>query len=89
MLNCFGRAGGPYGTRRYVDEGFSREPVYSRNGFSRDVLERDVYPPPSATGMWSQHRRRNFDEEYPFMRESRSPEYLVAAGVQLFLRVAW
>ncbi|KAH7687448.1 RNA-binding protein 5/10 [Dioscorea alata] len=74
------RAGGPYGTRRYADEGFSREPVYSRNGFSRDVLDRDVYPPPSATGMWSQHRRRNFDEEYTLIRESRRHENPYAEG---------
>ncbi|KAJ0970767.1 hypothetical protein J5N97_018726 [Dioscorea zingiberensis] len=68
------RAGGPYGARRYVDEGFSREPVYPRNGFNREVHDRDVYPPPSVSGMWSQHRRRNFEEEYALIREPRRHE---------------
>ncbi|XP_072960319.1 SUPPRESSOR OF ABI3-5 isoform X2 [Typha angustifolia] len=65
------RAGGSYSGRRFLDEGFSRESVYARSTFQRDVHERDVYPPPPpATGIWPQPKR-NFDDEYPLLRESR------------------
>lgn len=71
----FGRAGGSYGGRRYLDENFSRDPVYARNAFHRDIIERDVYPlPPPVPGIWSQPRRRGFDEEYAPIREPRRHE---------------
>ncbi|XP_077237174.1 suppressor of abi3-5 isoform X2 [Tasmannia lanceolata] len=69
------RVGGSYGGRRFVDEGFSRDGIYSRSAFHRDPLERDSYPPPPpVTGIWPQQRRRSFDEEYALIRESRRHE---------------
>ncbi|XP_022881902.1 SUPPRESSOR OF ABI3-5-like isoform X2 [Olea europaea var. sylvestris] len=73
------RAGDPYDDRRYVDERFSRDNVYPRGDFHRDVLERDNYPPPPpAAGMWPQTRRRNYEEEYSFERDYRRHEKLHA-----------
>ncbi|XP_038988821.1 SUPPRESSOR OF ABI3-5-like isoform X2 [Phoenix dactylifera] len=65
------RAGGSYGGRRFLDEGYSRDSVYARSAFRRDILERDVYPPPASVGgIWHQPRR-NFEEEYALNRDSR------------------
>ncbi|KAJ6842776.1 SUPPRESSOR OF ABI3-5 isoform X1 [Iris pallida] len=65
------RAGGSYGGRRY-DESYSRDPVYARNAFHRDIHDRDVHPPPPPVpGIWSQPRRRGFDDEYANIREPR------------------
>lgn len=67
----FGRAGGSYGGRRFLDEGYSRDSIYARSAFRRDVLERDVYPPPASVGgIWPQPRR-SFEEEYALIRDSR------------------
>ncbi|KAL2546541.1 suppressor of abi3-5 [Forsythia ovata] len=69
------RAGGPYDDRRYVDERFSRDSVYPRDDFHRDILERDNYPPPPPpAGMWPQTRRRNYEEEFSFERDYRRHE---------------
>ncbi|KAK1284197.1 hypothetical protein QJS10_CPB21g00089 [Acorus calamus] len=68
------RSGGSYGDRRLLDEGFSRDPIYSRNVFHRDVLERDLYPPPPVNSMWPQQRRRNLDDGYTLSRDSRRHE---------------
>ncbi|XP_010257300.1 PREDICTED: SUPPRESSOR OF ABI3-5 isoform X2 [Nelumbo nucifera] len=69
------RVGGSYDGRRFLDEGFSRDSIYPRETFHRDILERDSYPPPpSVAGAWPQPRRRNFDEEYALIRESRRHE---------------
>ncbi|PKA61661.1 Glycine-rich RNA-binding protein 3, mitochondrial [Apostasia shenzhenica] len=65
------RAGGSFGGRR--DEGFSRDSRYSRDAYPREMLDRDFYPPPPNSGMWSQYRRRHFDEEYAMSRDSRRP----------------
>ncbi|CAL5060086.1 unnamed protein product [Urochloa decumbens] len=65
------RADGSYnGSRRPVDEGFSRD-SYGRDAFYQDVHDRNMYPPPAPVGaMWSQPRR-NHDEEYAAARDHR------------------
>ncbi|XP_010663841.1 SUPPRESSOR OF ABI3-5 isoform X2 [Vitis vinifera] len=69
------RVGGSYDDRRFLDERFSRDNVYPRNAFHRDILERENYPPPpSAVGLWPQTRRRSYEEEYSLDRESRRHE---------------
>ncbi|OVA02493.1 G-patch domain [Macleaya cordata] len=65
------RVGGSYNGRRFIDEGFSREAIYPRNAFHRDIVERDNYAPPPSVGTWPQPRRRDFDEEYALARDSR------------------
>nr|CAD1836429.1 unnamed protein product [Ananas comosus var. bracteatus] len=65
------RASGSYSGRRFSDESFSGESVYPRSGFGRDTHEREIFqPPPPITGIWP-HSRRNFDDEYAVVRESR------------------
>lgn len=86
--SCFGRDDGSYDGRRYVDERFSRENVYPRGAFHRDVLERDDYPPPpSSVGMWPETRRRSYEEEYSFDRDVRRHEkpYVVSYSDPYFL----
>ncbi|KAG2715269.1 hypothetical protein I3760_03G068900 [Carya illinoinensis] len=69
------RVGASYDERRFLDERFSRENVYPRNAFHREVLDRENYPPPPpAIGLWPQSRRRSYEEEYPLDRESRRHE---------------
>lgn len=68
----FRRGGSSYDDRRFVDERFSRDNIYTRNGFQRDILDRENYPPPPA-GLWPQ-TRRSYEEEYPLDRDSRRPE---------------
>ncbi|CAL5441579.1 unnamed protein product [Camellia sinensis] len=66
---------GSYEDRRFIDERFSRDNIYSRNAFHRDILERENYPtPPPAGGLWPQSRRRSYEEEYSFKRDSRRHE---------------
>ncbi|KAG6396675.1 hypothetical protein SASPL_142830 [Salvia splendens] len=66
------RDDGSYDDRRFIDERFSRDNVYPRGAFHRDVLERDNYPPPpSSVGMWPQTRRRSYEEEYSLDRDIR------------------
>ena len=69
------RVGGSYGGRRYLDEGFSREPIYPRGAFRRELLERD-YPlaPPPVLGTWPQPRRRSLEDEIALIREVRRHE---------------
>ncbi|XP_030953203.1 SUPPRESSOR OF ABI3-5 isoform X2 [Quercus lobata] len=74
------RVGAPYDERRFLDERYSRDNIYSRNAFHRDVLDRENYPPPPppppppTIGLWPQSRRRSYEEEYPLDRESRRHE---------------
>ncbi|KAH6825103.1 suppressor of abi3-5 [Perilla frutescens var. hirtella] len=69
------RDDGSYDDRRFIDERFSRENVYPRGAFHRDVPDRDNYPPPpSSVGMWPQTRRRSYEEEYSFDRDIRRHE---------------
>ncbi|XP_026657997.2 SUPPRESSOR OF ABI3-5-like isoform X2 [Phoenix dactylifera] len=64
------RAGGSYGGRTFLNESYSRESVYGTSALHRDILERDVYPPPASVGgIWPQPR--SFDEEYALIRDSR------------------
>ncbi|XP_050386966.1 SUPPRESSOR OF ABI3-5 isoform X4 [Argentina anserina] len=68
------RVGGSYDERRFIDERYTRDNVYPRNTFHRDVLDRDNYPPPPpphAVGIWPHSRRRSYEEEFPIDRESR------------------
>ncbi|KAK3037341.1 hypothetical protein RJ639_032103 [Escallonia herrerae] len=64
------RAGGSYDDRRFIDERYSRDNVYARNAFPREILDRETYPP-HAVGLWSQTRRRSYEDEYS---DSRRPE---------------
>ncbi|XP_038685999.1 SUPPRESSOR OF ABI3-5 isoform X2 [Tripterygium wilfordii] len=69
------RGGGSYDERRFLDERYSRDNLYPRNAFHRDIIDRDNYPPPPHTpGIWPQSRRRSYEEEYPLDRESRRHE---------------
>ncbi|XP_021645315.2 SUPPRESSOR OF ABI3-5 isoform X2 [Hevea brasiliensis] len=68
------RVGGSYDDRRFHDERYTRDNVYQRNAFDRDILERENYPPPPAVGLWPQSRRRSYEEEYPLDRDSRRHE---------------
>ncbi|XP_073136353.1 SUPPRESSOR OF ABI3-5 isoform X2 [Henckelia pumila] len=73
------RAGGSYEDRRFLDERFSRDNVYPRGSLHRDMLERDDYPPSHSTvNMWSQTRRRSYEEEYPIEKDYRRHEKLPA-----------
>ncbi|OMO50974.1 hypothetical protein CCACVL1_30088 [Corchorus capsularis] len=64
--------GGSYDERRFLDERYSRDNVYPRSAYHRDFLERDNHPaPPAASSMWSQSRRRSYDEEFSHDRDSR------------------
>ncbi|XP_059656730.1 SUPPRESSOR OF ABI3-5 isoform X2 [Cornus florida] len=69
------RVGGSYDNRRFIDERFSRDNIYPRNAFHRDILDRENYqPPPPTVGLWPQTRRRSYEEEYPLERDSRRHE---------------
>ncbi|XP_062150867.1 SUPPRESSOR OF ABI3-5 isoform X2 [Alnus glutinosa] len=69
------RVGASYDDRRFLDERYSRDDVYPRNAFHRDVLDRENYPPPPpAIGLWPPSRRRSYEEDYPLDRESRRHE---------------
>ncbi|XP_031492733.1 SUPPRESSOR OF ABI3-5 isoform X3 [Nymphaea colorata] len=71
----FSRVGSSYGERRYLDGSLSRDNAYRRDGFHRDMVERENYPSTSPVpGMWSQQRRHSYDEEMPLARESRRHE---------------
>ncbi|CAH9120071.1 unnamed protein product [Cuscuta europaea] len=73
------QVGGSYDDRRFIDERFSRDNVYSRSGFHHDGLDREEYPhPPPAFEMWPQARRRSYEEEYPIDRDLRRNEKLPA-----------
>ncbi|XP_022772030.1 SUPPRESSOR OF ABI3-5 isoform X2 [Durio zibethinus] len=66
------RVSGSYDERRFLDERYSRDDVYPRSSYHRDFLERDNHPlPPAPAGIWSQSRRRSYEEEYPHDRDSR------------------
>ncbi|BAT75259.1 hypothetical protein LR48_Vigan01g165100 [Vigna angularis] len=67
------RVGGSYDERRFLDERYPRDPVYQRNNFHPDILDREAYLPPGPppVGHWSQSKRRGYDEDYPLDRESR------------------
>ncbi|WOK98340.1 SUPPRESSOR OF ABI3-5 isoform X1 [Canna indica] len=66
------KAGGSYGGKRSLAEG-SRDSGYPRTSFHHDMFERDMYPPPHVPGVWSQPRR-NFNEEYALVKDSRRNE---------------
>ncbi|KAM5551275.1 SUPPRESSOR OF ABI3-5 [Rosa sericea] len=69
------RVGGSYDERRFIEERYSRDNVYPRSTFHRDVLDRDNYPPPPhAVGIWPHSRRRSYEEEFPIDREPRRHE---------------
>ncbi|CAN6697335.1 unnamed protein product [Malus baccata var. baccata] len=70
------RANGSYDERRFIDERCSRDNVYPRNSFHRDVLDGDNYPPPPphAVGVWPHSRRRSYEEDLPIERETRRHE---------------
>ncbi|KAF2295168.1 hypothetical protein GH714_031818 [Hevea brasiliensis] len=68
------RIGGSYDERRFHDERYTRDNIYPRNAFHRDILERESCPPPPAVGLWPQSRRRSYEEEYPLNRDSRRHE---------------
>uniref|UniRef100_A0A5B7AK28 Putative RNA-binding protein 5-B isoform X1 n=1 Tax=Davidia involucrata TaxID=16924 RepID=A0A5B7AK28_DAVIN len=71
------RVGGSYDDRRFIDERLSRDNIYPRNAFHRDILERENYPPPPPTvGLWPPARRRSYEEEYSLERDSRRHEYV-------------
>ncbi|CAN4127768.1 unnamed protein product [Withania somnifera] len=56
------RAGGSYDDRRFLDDRFSRDGVYPRGAYHRDILEGEHYP------------RRSYEEVYPVERDSRRHE---------------
>ncbi|KAL3330975.1 hypothetical protein AABB24_034666 [Solanum stoloniferum] len=69
------RAGGSFDDRRFLDDRFSRDGVYPRGAYHRDILEGEHYPhPPAAVGHWPQTRRRSYEEVYPVERDSRRHE---------------
>ncbi|KAM2623315.1 hypothetical protein TB2_027831 [Malus domestica] len=70
------RANGSYDERRLIDERCSRDNVYPRNSFHRDVLDGDNYPPPPphVVGVWPHSRRRSYEEDLPIERETRRHE---------------
>lgn len=76
LASCFfGRGGGSYDDRRFLDDRFSRDGVYPRGAYHRDILEGEHYPhPPIAVGHWPQTRRRSYEEDYPVERDSRRHE---------------
>ncbi|XP_059640050.1 SUPPRESSOR OF ABI3-5-like isoform X2 [Cornus florida] len=64
------RVGGSYDDRRFIGERFSRDNIYSRNAFHRDIPERENYPPlPPAGGLLPQ-TRRSHEEEYALEKDS-------------------
>ncbi|XP_042504623.1 SUPPRESSOR OF ABI3-5-like isoform X1 [Macadamia integrifolia] len=66
------RVGGSYDGRRFLDEGFSRDNIYPRGSYHRDIVERDNYPTQqSVVGVWPQ---QSFDEEYALIREPKRHE---------------
>ncbi|KAI3494778.1 hypothetical protein L1887_40389 [Cichorium endivia] len=70
------RSGDSYDDRRYLDERFPRDEIYSRNTFQRDALERENYPPPQAPlEVWPQTKRRSYEDEYPLDRDSRRHDH--------------
>lgn len=72
ILPPFCRVGGSYDERRFIDERYSRDNLYERNAYHRDVLDREAYPPSGpAVGHWSESKRRGYDEDYPLDREPR------------------
>ncbi|KAJ4790629.1 suppressor of abi3-5 [Rhynchospora pubera] len=65
------RVGSSYNGDRIMDERFPRDHVYPRNVFDRPMHERDLYArPPPVAGAWPD-LRRDFDDEYKHMRDSR------------------
>lgn len=74
FLYHFCRVGGAYDERRFLDERYTRDNSYPRDAFHPD--NREDYPPPapSASGIWSQSRRRSYEDEYPIDRGSRRYE---------------
>ncbi|MCD7448823.1 hypothetical protein HAX54_046669 [Datura stramonium] len=69
------RPGGSYDDRRFLDDRLSRDGVYPRGAYHRDILEGEHYHhPPPAVGHWPQTRRRSYEEEYPVERDSRRHE---------------
>ncbi|XP_019070788.1 SUPPRESSOR OF ABI3-5 isoform X5 [Solanum lycopersicum] len=61
--------------RRFLDDRFSRDGVYPRGAYHRDILDGEHYPhPPAAVGHWPQTRRRSYEEVYPVERDSRRHE---------------
>ncbi|XP_019070786.1 SUPPRESSOR OF ABI3-5 isoform X2 [Solanum lycopersicum] len=69
------RAGGSFDDRRFLDDRFSRDGVYPRGAYHRDILDGEHYPhPPAAVGHWPQTRRRSYEEVYPVERDSRRHE---------------
>ncbi|KAL5990213.1 hypothetical protein ACLOJK_011110 [Asimina triloba] len=74
LKEAMGQVGGSYNGRNFLDEGFSRDSVYPRSTFHRDLNDRDSYPTqPPVHGIWSQPRS-SFDEEYAHFREPRAHE---------------
>lgn len=65
------RVSGSYDERRFLAERYSRDNDYPRNAFQRDTLERENFPPSTAVSLWSQSRRRDYEEEYAYDRDSR------------------
>ncbi|XP_050229868.1 SUPPRESSOR OF ABI3-5 isoform X2 [Mercurialis annua] len=68
------RVGGSYDERRFHDERYARDNAYPRNTYHREVLDRESYPPPPSAGLWTQSRRRSYEEEIPVDRDSRRHE---------------
>ncbi|XP_049376948.1 SUPPRESSOR OF ABI3-5 isoform X6 [Solanum stenotomum] len=61
--------------RRFLDDRFSRDGVYPRGAYHRDILEGEHYRhPPAAVGHWPQTRGRSYEEVYPVERDSRRHE---------------
>ncbi|XP_023527103.1 SUPPRESSOR OF ABI3-5 isoform X1 [Cucurbita pepo subsp. pepo] len=70
------RVGGAYDERRFLDERYTRDNSYPRDAFHHDIANREDYAPPapSASGLWSQSRRRSYEDDYPIDRGSRRYE---------------
>lgn len=69
------RVGSSYEDRRFLDDRFSRESIYPRDAFHRDILDRENYPPPPpAVGLWPQARRRSYEDEFSLEREPKRHE---------------
>uniref|UniRef100_A0A7N1A5P5 Uncharacterized protein n=1 Tax=Kalanchoe fedtschenkoi TaxID=63787 RepID=A0A7N1A5P5_KALFE len=69
------RASGSYDERRFPDDRFPRDNMYKRGAFQRNMPERDNYTShPPATGLWSQSKRKSYEEDYPVEREARHYE---------------
>ncbi|CAM8886155.1 unnamed protein product [Rhodiola kirilowii] len=62
-------------TGSYDDRRFPRDTTFRRDAFHRHIPERDDYPPhPPAPGLWSQSKRKNYEDDYPAKREPRHYE---------------